>query len=536
MHRKCLALASALLIFTTCPAMSSDGTAPTTNFVYSHDHVLGTSLEIQVQADSDKAADAAETRILNEIHSLEKIFSTYDPDSEFSRWQNGIGTPTSVSTELFEVLTAAEAWSERSQGAFQPGIEVLSQIWRKAQQANQVPQTSDLEVAMKLAHQKHWRLDATAGTATRLSKCPLTLNAIAKGAIVEWACRAGSQDPEIRGLIVNLGGDLRVYGDAVREISIANPVNDAVNAVAMTRIFVTNRAVATSGNYRRGFQIDGKHYSHIIDPRTGQPSDKVLSATVVAPSSTDADALATICNVLPIKDSLRLVRSYGKAECLIVTESGEQHRSDGWEELTSPRLFRYASSPSQLLALVQPDEPETKSTPKATEKATPELHDLIVKFELDRPSGAQYRRPFVAVWLEDADEFPVRTAVLWMQTRSPGPRWHRDLLRWYRNDGVRKVADGTQLIGTVSAATRGPGEYKAHFDGLDDAGKPLKPGKYTLYIEVAREHGTYQIIRHPLTLGKDPIAEAKLKGNLEVKSASVEYRPREAKPSEKDAK
>ena len=130
----------------------------------------------------------------------------------------------------------------------------------------------------------------------------------------------------------------------------------------------------------------------------------------------------------------------------------------------------------------------------------------------------------MAVWLEDADGFPVRTAVLWMQTEQPGPRWHRDLLRWYRNDRVRKLADNTELIGVVSSATRGPGEYKAVFDGLDDNGKPLPPGEYTLFLEAAREHGTYQIIRHKLTLGKEPIGETKLKGNVEIKAASFEYR------------
>ena len=70
------------------------------------------------------------------------------------------------------------------------------------------------------------------------------------------------------------------------------------------------------------------------------------------------------------------------------------------------------------------------------------------------------------------------------------------------------------------------------FDGLDDNGKPLKPGKYKLFIEVAREHGTYQIIRQPLELGANPIETTQLKSNVEIKSASFEYRkPAEKKPA-----
>src|SRR6056297_2259913 len=59
---------------------------------------------------------------------------------------------------------------------------------------------------------------------------------------------------------------------------------------------------------------------------------------------------------------------------------------------------------------------------------------LHVWFKLERPGGSNYRKPYVAVWLEDTDGFPVKTAVLWWQTEQPGPRWHRDLTRWYRNN------------------------------------------------------------------------------------------------------
>jgi thiamine biosynthesis lipoprotein len=532
-----LGLLALLTVVATCQAAGA--IEPTAPFVFHHDHILGTSLEIQVQTATESDALAAETRILGEISRLSKIFSTYDPDSEFSRWQQSVNVATKSTPELLEILVASERWNKSSDGAFQPGVEVLSRLWKQAQQRGALPSQDELSTAINAANQEHWRLNVAEATITRLSNCPLTLNAIAKGAIVEWACRTACESASVKGLIINLGGDLRIYGDAVQEVSIADPRNDSANAAPIARIFVTNRAIATSGNYRRGFQINGQSYSHIINPRTGQPVSDVISATVVAQSSTDADAIATICNVLPVQDSLKLVRSLNNVECLLIAEDGRQFHSDRWDDLTSPRLFRFASSPSQLLAFANPNQKDGESKPaaaKTEEKATPELHELLVKFELDRPAGGQYRRPYVAVWLEDEDEFPVRTAILWMQTKSPGPRWHRDLLRWYRNDGARKIADGTQLIGTVSAATRGPGEYKASFDGLDDGGKALKPGKYTLYIEVAREHGTYQLIRHPLTLGKEPIAETKLKSNVEVKSASVEYRPRESKPAATEAK
>ena len=90
---------------------------------------------------------------------------------------------------------------------------------------------------------------------------------------------------------------------------------------------------------------------------------------------------------------------------------------------------------------------------------------------------------------------------------------------------MRKVVEQSELIGTISGATRGPGEYKARFDGTDNDGKPLPDGDYVLCLEVAREHGTYQIIREPLELNGAAIAEKSLKSNIEVSSAAYKYEP-----------
>ena len=148
-----------------------------------------------------------------------------------------------------------------------------------------------------------------------------------------------------------------------------------------------------------------------------------------------------------------------------------------------------------------------------------------MNFTLNRPNGSRYRRPYVAIWLEDSDGFPVKTALLWLQVEQPGPRWHRDLTRWYRNDRMRKVVEKTNMIGTISGATRGPGEYQARFDGTDNEGNKLENGKYTLCLEVAREHGTYQIIREPIALDGNPIAKKSLKSNIELSSVNIEYVP-----------
>ncbi len=103
-----------------------------------------------------------------------------------------------------------------------------------------------------------------------------------------------------------------------------------------------------------------------------------------------------------------------------------------------------------------------------------------MNFEIGGPAGnsRRYRRPYVAVWIEDKGGLTVRTLELWLQTRQPGPRWHKDLKRWYRDDQVRRQADETNLIDTISRATRPPGKYTVTWDGKDDHGKPVGPGTY----------------------------------------------------------
>lgn len=513
---------------------------------FDHENVLGTSLGIAISCNDLAAAQAAEARILAEIDRLAIVFSTYDADSELSRWQRTKRVATPISAELFDVLAASDRWHAASGGAFQTGVEAVSRVWREAAKLNQTPSTATLKAAAALANETHWRLDASRGTATRLSNAPLSLDGIAKGFITERALAAAMEAPEIQGALLNLGGDLRVAGDIEETIRIADPRQHAVNAPPIAVIRVANRAVATSGGYRRGFEVEGVWHSHIIDPRSGQPTAGATSATVIAADSTDADALATLCNVLPPEEALALVESTPGAAALIVTADGGQFSTTNWRAYEAATPVAFASAAVETTSAAKEVTDETSSTETAAPKAKPEgskpktseapaekptdssagLLELVVDFEINRPSGRRLRRPYVAVWLENADDFPVKTAVLWLQTERPGPRWHRDLSRWYRNEGNRKLVGLEPLIDTVASATRGPGKYQALFDGTSDDGTPLKPGKYTLFIEAAREHGTYQLIRHEMTLGSEPIADTKLKGNVEIKSASVAYRPK----------
>jgi hypothetical protein len=374
-----------------------------------------------------------------------------------------------------------------------------------------------------------WRLDPVAGTALRLPGCPFSLNGIAKGYIVGRACDAAVNHKGVSGAMLNVGGDLRVRGDVARTIGIAAPWADSESSEPLTYIDVKDRSVATSGSSQRGLRIDGKWYSHIFDPRSGLPVERVASATVVAENAADADVLAKVCSVLAPEESLRLAGSPPGVECLIVMSDGRVVQSDGWHRLERPRPERLAradlSAPAKAGAKTSHTDAKSDRTEPAPVPWNNEL-ELVINFEINQPDSEQgrYRRPYVAVWVEDKNGRSVRTLALWVSMGGSGPfQWLPDLKRWYQGDLDRKLVDKKEIFFTVSRPTRPPGKYKVIWNGRDNDGKQLNGGEYTVTIEAAREHGTYQSIRKQVSLTGKPFSE-ELKGNVEIRSASIEYR------------
>lgn len=475
---------------------------------FHHENVLGTSFELKVHSVDATTASRAEAVSLGEMDRLARIFSGYLPESEFSRWQRTRSERVPISAELLAVLVASERWQRESQGAFNPGVERLTRLWKTAAAADHMPDTADLESAVRDLAQPAWRIDVTAGTAEHLSDTPLSLNAIAKGYIIEQASAAASRVPGVEGVLLEIGGDLRVRGRFPHWVALADPRNDAENAQPLTALSVADQGLATSGGYRRGVRVRGQSFSHILDPRSGQPVQDVAGVTVLAPDAMSADALSTTLSVLGPIDGLRLAEATPGVACLMVMSDGRQVRSSRWP----------VSSWTPVL-LADETAPKASALPKASPL------ELRVDFEIRRAEGGRYQRPYVAAWIEDKDGFPVRTLLLWILKSEKGQRWVPDLRRWHRGDQVRRLAEDKDLTTTISGATRNPGKYSVVWDGRDDHGEVLLPGNYTFYLEAAREHGTYQLMKHPLVLGGDAF-KVELKGNEEIQGASLEYRRR----------
>ena len=487
-------------------------------YAFHYENVLGTSMDLTVVAASAADAERGAAAVLDRIDRDARILSGYDPASEFSRWFATRGVAVPVSAELYDVLGMFDTWRDRTGGALDASAETVSRVWKRAAADGRLPSTSELNIAVAQVRQAHWHLDPAARAVTHLDDAAVILNSFTKSYIVDRAAAAAMTSGEIRGVVVNVGGDIVTRGDWTETIGVRDPMDNADNAAPMARVAMRNRAIATSGSYRRGFDIAGRHYSHIVDPRTGWPAAHVISATVVADRAADAGALATAFCVLAPAESERLGASVPGAQFLIVLADGSRIESSGWRTLSTDRPHRL-QLPSPIARVY------------AAEQAGRPDHELAVNVEIAQiqaQSGARIERPYLAIWIEDKDKVPVRTLTVLYRTNEA--RFLADLRAWYRADRLRALTEGTEILNSVSSATRSPGKYTFKWDLKDHQGTLVKPGTYTVCIEAAREHGTYQIMRQAIELaGSDKQVNVPVSSGIEISSASLDYHATAAK-------
>jgi thiamine biosynthesis lipoprotein len=466
-------------------------------FTEHYENVLGTSLELRLRAAGEPAAGKAEAATLAEIDRENAILSAWQPASEFSRWVKTHDTPVKVSPELLDVLALFDAWRIQTGGALDASAETAVRVWKQAEAEHRQPTAEELANAVAAMQRPHWKLDRAAGTATHLDDAPIALNSFAKSYIADRAAAAALQ-AGASGISLNLGGDIVLRGDLSEQVAVANPRADAENDPPLDTLRLADRTVATSGAYRRGVDINGRHYSHIIDPRTGATAEDVLSSTVIAPDASEAGALATAFSVMKPAESQKLAARLRGVDYLLITADGRTIASPGWSRLETAHL--------------QPAGFTLQAKKKGA--ASPHL-DLLVTLELASFDNPRFRRPYIAVWVEDKDHNAVKTIALWSQK----PRYLDELKVWYHD---AKAYSG-DIAYTVTSATRPPGKYTLRWNGLDDAGKPVPPGEYTVCIEAAREHGTYGIMRQEIDFDGHTPHQFTLPGNTEVSGASLDY-------------
>lgn len=299
-----------------------------------YERLLGTEVEIQIVAATRGAAEMAEHVALAELERLNTVFNRFDSQSEWRRMLSHPGVFQEVSVDLRTVLELAAHWQEASNGALHAGADALGAVWADAARRGHPPHPSELAPVIQALGEPLWTLHP-GGQVTLHTTLPLGVNALAKGYIVDHMAEQAFAQPGVQAVLINAGGDLRTLGGRGLKVTVADPSTSRDDAPPLTRVRVQHAALASSGVAHRGLWVGEQWYSHLLDPRTGQPVAAVTGVTVVAPLAVTADALSTALSVLGVPAGLALADRTPGAAALLVTESGQQHTSSRWAALTS---------------------------------------------------------------------------------------------------------------------------------------------------------------------------------------------------------
>lgn len=292
---------------------------------------MGTRFEITVVAPNEDIGYINIDEAVSEIERIEKIISSWDKDSETSLINKNAGIkPVKVSQELIDLIERSIKISEITDGAFDITYASMDEVWRFDGTMDKIPSKEEIEKSIaKVGYQKI-QLDQDNQTVFLPEKgmC-IGFGAIGKGYAADRA-KELLVSKDVKGGIINASGDLTTWGTKVTGekwlVGIANPLSkDKV----FSWLPIIESSVATSGNYEKYIELDGKKYSHIIDPRTGYPTTGVNSVSIFAKQAELCDALATAVFIMGRDVGLHMINQIDGVEAVVVDSESKIHKSSG---------------------------------------------------------------------------------------------------------------------------------------------------------------------------------------------------------------
>ncbi len=290
---------------------------------------MGSPFNLVIYADTKQIADSAAQESFKLVDSINLICSDYDSSSElFKLRYAAVGKPIKVSSMLMELLcTSSQAYKD-ADGSFDITVGPLSRLWRSARKSKIFPTATAINEALKRIGFNKVQLDSGAQTITFLHpNMQLDMGAIAKGYAADKVL-ALLQSLGITTALVDAGGDMVAFGIPPQKKgwTIGINVPGQQEKLLERKLVLSNKAVATSGDAFQYLLHEGKKYGHIIDPRTGYGVTFQRNVTVVAPTATTADWLATACSILTLEQVKILAKKY-KSEVLLTTlQNGRIHK------------------------------------------------------------------------------------------------------------------------------------------------------------------------------------------------------------------
>jgi thiamine biosynthesis lipoprotein len=281
-------------------------------------------------ADSVKAESLIDDAVA-EIQRIESLLTTFSENSQTNQINENAGIQAvKVESEVFELIVRAKRISELTDGAFDLSYGSLDKrFWNFDKTMAQLPDAQTAKEKVKLINYKNIILDKTIGTVFLKEKgMRIGFGGIGKGYAADKAAQL-LRNKGVTSGIVNASGDLITWGNQPNgnpwTISLAHP---DLPTKAFSKLNISNLAVATSGNYEKFVMIDGKKYSHTINPKTGYPISGIKSVSIICPIAELADALATPVTIMGVEAGLNLINQLNGVEGIIIDDQNHVYKSD----------------------------------------------------------------------------------------------------------------------------------------------------------------------------------------------------------------
>lgn len=299
-----------------------------TRFEYTHQQ-MGTQIGLVFydMEENDVRADSIAQLVFNRIDELNNTLSNYLPQSEINRLSSSSNINVAVGEDLLRLLQISVDYAEKTNGAFDITLGPLIELWRKARQNNQLPLIDEIQSALKRIGYDN--LEFLAGNIIKLRKesMQLDVGGIGKGFAADEAINLLKRHG-ISAALVDMGGDITV-GDAPPNKdfwTLGFSYFDNKGEEVFQKIKLKNQAVATSGDLYQYVLIDGKRYSHIIDPKNGMALSNNIQVTTIAANGSMADAYASALSVLGIEGSKKIIQETPDLEAFLVEDVPEQYQ------------------------------------------------------------------------------------------------------------------------------------------------------------------------------------------------------------------
>jgi len=292
--------------------------------------LMGNRFDISVISLNEHTAFENIDLAVSEIQRIEKLLTTFSNESVTYVINENAGIkPVVVPNEVFELISRCQMISKVSQGAFDISYgSIDKRFWNFDLNMLQLPDKEQAKKSVHLINYENIILNHDESSIFLREKgMRIGFGGIGKGYAAEMAKKILVNNGVTSG-IVNAAGDLTAWGYQENgkpwTVGIADPNK---NEAIFSTFEITNRSVATSGSYEKFVVIDGKKYSHTIDPKTGYPISGIKSVTVIADNAEIADALATPVSILGIEVGLDFINQLPKIDCIIIDDYNRMYHS-----------------------------------------------------------------------------------------------------------------------------------------------------------------------------------------------------------------